>query len=420
MKTRVLDAGRFRRVLCVVLAGTMATAPSTSLIAQTNAAAMAVRQRVEGLDRGPGAAPPPTSSPDAPPQSPPGPPLPAAGKIDTRYISQNSAVVVVLRPSQILASPIAQVFPVEVVSAAGLKFLGFDPLEIEEVIAFSEPFNPAAPAYGATLKFKNPIRASSIPPERRAHAQLDELGGKKYLKSSVPMMYSLYGPNNKTLVLATDAVLHQLVESAGQPKSGPMIDRIREVPSGSDLYLAIDMASFRPFIQMGLAQAQAQAPPEAKPYLDLPNLISAAELTLNLSAPGPSSLVVHGNDDEAAQKLESTLQEAMQKYRTAQQAAQPAGDDPIAQAMARYSDRISQPFQPQRNGTSVTCFHLDGQNPAQQQLLTVAIVGIAVAALLPAVQAAREAARRAQAAQNAGSPPGPPTEPAAAPGPPQQ
>ena len=55
---------------------------------------------------------------------------------------------------------------------------------------------------------------------------------------------------------------------------------------------------------------------------------------------------------------------------------------------SRTSALMAQPFQPQRNGTSVTCFHLDGQNPGQQQLLTVALAGVGVALLaLPAIQA---------------------------------
>ena len=152
----------FQRLLCVILAATTATAPSASVVAQTNAAAMAVRQRVEGLDRGPGPEGPGT----APPQNVPTPGQavstePTAGKIDTRYISPNAAIVVVLRPAQLLASPIAQALPVEIVSAAGLRYFGFDPMEMDEVIAFAEA-NPAAPGYGVAIKFKNPIRQAPL------------------------------------------------------------------------------------------------------------------------------------------------------------------------------------------------------------------------------------------------------------------
>ena len=364
---------------------------------------MAVRGQVEGVQGVP-------TSPEGPgssqPHGVPGQPGSlemTPGKLDTRYISPAATAVIVVRPSQILASPFAQVFPVEVATAASQKHLGFDSAEMEEVVAFFE--NPMMPAYGVTFKFKNPIRATSIPVEMRSHVQLAELGGKKYLKSAHPMMWSLYGPNNRTLIAASEAKLQQMVQSAGQPPSGPMMDRIREVASGSDLYLAVDLAQLRPFIQMGLQQAKV--PPEAKQYVELINLISAVELTLNVSAPGPTSLVVHCNDDAAAQKFESTIQEAMQKMRNAQPSEQPAGDDVIAQALSRYKERMVQPFQPQRSGTSITCFRVDGQNPAQQQIVAVGIIGVAVAMIMPAVQAARNAAAKAQAPQNAGPPTGP-------------
>ena len=370
---------------------------------------MAVRQRVEGLSPEGRESPQPQQPPGAPGPGP-GQSVPAelsSGKIDMRYIAPAASVVVVVRPSQLLASPIAQVFPVEVASAAGLKYLGFDSKEIEEVVSFVDLSNPIAPAYGTTFKFKNPIRASSIPAEMRAHAQLADLGGKKYLRSAVPTMYSLYGPNNKTLVAATDAALHQMVENATRPKLGPLTDRLREVPAGSDLYFAADLASLRPFIQMGLAQAEAmgKAPPEAKQNLEKLNLVAAIELTLNVSAPGPTSLVIHCTDDAAAQKVESGIQEFLQKLRESKPTEQPAGDDPIAQAMERYKDRILQLFQPQRNGNSVTCLHLDGQNPAQQQFAAVVIIGAVEAAILPAVKAKWAAATRAQAAPGPGGSP---------------
>ena len=304
-----------------------------------------------------------------------------------------------------------------------LKTLGFDAAEIEEIDGFVDASNPMAPDYGATFKFKNPIRASSIPPEMRAHAQLAELGGKKYLRSAVPMRHSLYGPNNKTLVAATDPALRHLVENASQPKSGPMMDRLREVPSGSDLYVTVDLAALRPFIQMGLAQAQSMGklPPEAKQSAEMLNLVSGIELTLNVSAPGPTSLVVHFNDDATAQKAEAMAQENLQKLRASTQTEQPGGGDPIAQGMDRYKDRLLQLFQPQRSGSNVTFIHLDGQNPAQQQLVAAAIIGGTTAAILPAIKAGWAAAMRAQAAPGpgvgpeGGVPPGAPGAPGAGP-----
>jgi hypothetical protein len=414
MNIRLLFAGRFFRFLCVVLSIVMGTSPSAAVLAQTNAAQQAVRRQVQGLGQ--------ADEPQAPQQE-----VvqsrdavnrvggdttlladPAAGKIDTTYISPGASAVVVLRPAQLMTSPMTDLLPREVASAAGLKYLGFDPADVDEAIAFVDMSNPSAPpAYGLTIKFNKPFRGSSIPPERRAHAQLSELNGKKYLQSQHPILPSFYGPNGRTLVVAPDAMLRQMVEAKGQGTTGPILDRVRNVPAGSDLYVAVDVATLRPLIQMGLMQARAQAPPDVQPLLDAPNFIAAAELTVNLSAPGSTSLVMHGNDEAAAQQLETLLSDASRKYQEkmrAQFAEQAASEDPVQRAFAQYAERVSgkwsEPFMPKRAGSSLTFFETDSRQDAKQQLTTVAVIGILVALLLPAVQAAREAARRNQSMNN--------------------
>jgi hypothetical protein len=319
----------------------------------------------------------------------------------------------VLRPAQFLAAPVAELLPKEVATAAGLQHLGFDPATVEEVVLFVGQINMMGPTeFGAAVKFTSPFRAASIPPQLRPQAQLADLAGKRYLQSTHAMMPSFYGPNNRTLVVAPDATLRRLVESQGQAKIGPLIDRVRGAAAGSDLYVAVDLASLRPFMEMGIAQAQStgKIPPEATKFLEIPKLVSAAELTLNVSSPGMTSLVIHANDDAAAGQLETLLNQASQQNQDAAtnnrySREQPQGYDAISQAMAQYQERMAQPFRPQRVGTSITLFQLDGHNPAQQQLVNLAIGGVAAAATLPAFQAARQAAQRAAIAEQPGAEP---------------
>ena len=387
MNFRMLSAKLYRHCICVVLAMTMATAPSVNVLAQ--GAVQAVRQRVQGrLGVEPGEQPGPAPGEFTPP------PYSSPGSVDTTYIAPSAAVILNIRPAQIMSAPLAQLLPTEVASAAGLAYLGIDPATVDEVVAFLDMSNPTGPAYGVTIKFNQPFHGSAIPPHARPAVQLSELAGRKYLKSAHPVFPSFYGTNRTTLIAAPDAVLRQLVETAGQTKTGPLIDRVRDVPAGSDLYLAVDVASLRPFIQMGMAGVPAEMPANVKPLLEAPNLIAAAELTLNLSAPGPTSLVLEANDEGAAQKLETMLNEASAKYQASPEAQQAALDDPVAQAMARYRERMSRPFTPQRNGASLTCFHIDGQDPSQQQLAAVAVIGVLIALSLPALQKAREAAQQ--------------------------
>jgi hypothetical protein len=119
------------------------------------------------------------------------------------------------------------------------------------------------------------------------------------------------------------------------------------------------------------------------------------------------SLVVHATDEAAAQQLETLIAEASNNP-----AAAPgdgyAAEDPVAQAMAQYAERFSQPFRPQRNGTSVTLFRVEAQSAAQQQLASLAVFGIGAG--VQAIQAARTAAPAAQVTEYSTSTESPPAE----------
>jgi hypothetical protein len=418
MKTPLLSAGLFRQFLCVILAALLAAGPSTGALAQTNAAAQAVRQRVQGIGG--------SDESGKRERAPVTPPARAeqsteelltdstAPTTDMTYVASDAVAIAVLRPAQLMAAPIAEMMPIEVASAAGLKYLGFDPADVNEIVAFAgmpagEPTAdaPAALVYGITIKFTKPFKGSAIPTNLRAHAKAGELAGRKYLQSPQPNLPSFYAPDGKTLVIAPDATLRQIVEAKDQEKSGPVIDRVHAAPAGSELYVAVDMAAIRPLMAVGLLQAAQQmppgTPPEIQQFFEAPNLISATELTLNLSSDGPVALVVHANDDAAAEKLEAMVDTGTKWYQDIMQRANSltnaTEEDPIQQALARYQMRMTnqwaQSIRPRREGAQLTFFKFEDEDDANTIFFRqVAVTGVLAALLLPAIQASRETAPR--------------------------
>jgi prepilin-type processing-associated H-X9-DG protein len=338
----------------------------------------------------------------------------AETKIDLTYVNPGAAAILVVRPRQLLTSPVMQMLPVEVASAAGLTYLGFDPVEVEEVVVFAQPPLAGPPEYGVTLRFTKPFDMANLKEPVTAGTEPAELNGRTMLQNANPMLGSTYMPDDHTLLFAPDATIRRLVATMAEPKAGPLVDRVGKVVGGSDVYLAVDVATLRPMltpmIQMAVAQSGAPLPEELQQLTSAPNLISAAELVVNLSTPQPSSLVVHPNDKKAADSLERMVSSVVKlQQRQAEQAIAKfqASDDPIEHAFGEYMERMSKmtagkPLV-ERRGDMMVVFDqvvVGGPEHMPSTLVLVGISGVLVALLLPALQAARQAARRVGSANN--------------------
>jgi type II secretory pathway pseudopilin PulG len=408
MTVRSLYVGRFSRFVCMILA----TAIAMNLPAQS----WAQVGNIGGPNSGSGQPPENPRQVEQLPRTRAGNDTtllaaPEAGKFDLSYISPQAVVVAAFRPKQILTSPATSLMPVEIVSAAGLQYLGNDPADVEQMTIFSELPVGGPPNYGIVLKFTRPFLMKSIPSRLTAHTQPGMLNDEPYLESAHPLLPSIYSPDDTTVVIAPDLMLRRLVSPPPGATARKLIERVQDVPAGDDIYLACDVAAFRPLIALGLSQAK-EIPPEAKPYVEMPNLIESAELSINLTHDAVSQLIIHANDDASAEKLVSQVKAAGEMWQDkiveqmrAEAAKNPALQGPIGNAYLKYLERIRHAQQPalwhlERAGSDISLFNFRPGNSPQQQLVMVAVIGILVALLLPAVQAAREAARRTQSMNN--------------------
>ena len=365
--------------LCYLMVSLMLAGPATPLAAQ---------QTAQKPRRPAAPAKPVTAAAQAPAD--------AAAKIDPRYIAPGACVIVALRPAQFFSSPLAEWLPTEILQAASVNETGLDPLQAEQfVISYSPPTSYAA---FATFKDKVAIKEG----QWTQHTQASTLAGKPYLKSMTQMEPSFYMPTERSLLLAPDFLANQMASDKGPPIT-PITAKFVAAAANEDVLAIIDVAAMRPLLKMGLAQAPV--PPEAQALQALPDLIKTVELRLNLSHSAPSEAIITADDETDAEQIVAIFEHYKQLLAD-QMAGQTeqmlSSEDPVEQAMGRYTQRMSKTWDSRlqlvREGDKIVLFRADLTEA--NMLASPMVIGVLVALLLPAVQAAREAARRNAAMNN--------------------
>lgn len=331
------------------------------------------------------------------------------GAINPEYLTPQSIAAVSLRPKQILTNPALRLLPIEVAQAASEKFLGMPATSISEVVVVGEPLLGTTPYYAVFLKAEQAWDTAKFAPELTRHTTPGEVAGQPCLVSRDPNAPSLMVLKNNTLLAASPGMLEKLLNREAKPSESVLQNLINNRPAGDDLYAAVDLQTLRPLINMGLMQPRQSTPREFDKFYDIPMYLQSAELALSLDGTGESLLVFHTATDSDAEQLEKLLTEGIAMFQAQmrqgmdqQMSKMRASSDPVERSIAAYFDRISSEytsmFVPQRDGTSFRVF--DAQSAGGQQIGSIAVIGILVALLLPAVQAAREAARRNQSMNN--------------------
>lgn len=327
-----------------------------------------------------------------------------AAPIDLSYAAPIPCAIVAIRPAQVLNSAVAELLPTEVMQVAGQEHLGFDPLTIEQIVFSASPPGIGQPSYSVYAHLAAPLVLKPSPLTQ--HTQPGTANGKAYLQSVQPALPSIYQPDARSVVVAPDfAIQGNASAPAAAPVVGSLAARFAAADKGDDLLAMIDMAALRPLIGMAIAQGPP-LPPEFAFVRDIPMMVSAIELRVNLSHEGPTELIARANHAADANRIAAAIerlkQTAIAKIEKEVEQEYP-GNDPTSQAMVRYQKRLAramyEQFKVSVEADAVVLARTDmskGSNPA----VYVATIGVLVALLLPAIQAARAAARRATSMNN--------------------
>lgn len=329
------------------------------------------------------------------------PPAAAGAKaaVDLGYVTAETVAAVVVHPRRVLTAPEMEMLPIEVISAAGKKELGIDPLDVEQVLAIAEPPQEGPPAVAVVLRFAKPLAPGEVFAPLWQQTTEGELEGKKYRQAQNPTALSIFRPDDRTLILASDPLLRKILRQHARPPEGEMSRVLTRIPEPPDVLAVLLVAPLRPQLK-GLLD-QAPLPPPLAGVEKVPDQLNLIGVRANLTGDMATSLTLRAEDEAAAVQLDELigrLLETARQMMLAEMSKQAASPDPIEQAAAQYAQRIStrlvKAFRPERKGSVLT---LGTKGQGQMQ---IASIGVLVALLLPAVQAAREAARRTQSANN--------------------
>ena len=326
------------------------------------------------------------------------------GAADLTYVPSQAVAAAVVHPQAILAGPDADWLPLEVLTAWGMKELGFDPVKIREVIAIVAPPGAASnePQFGAVLRFSEAYSRASVTAKLMG-ANETVIDGKALLALPGRGAPLLYFADDHTIVLGSTPFVKQML--AAKDVDSAVTKLLKEGDASGLLTAVVSLDDVRVQLKEAMREVVAragQAPPEIRDFLTLPELLSAVVFRISGSEKMTISLTLRGRDEASAEQVERIVKRGLDTARrmilmqTTADTEPRAVDAAVQQAGARYSarmvERIFSQIKPVREGRDVRI--------SIESAPSIAVIGVLVALLLPAVQASREAARRVQSLNN--------------------
>ncbi|QDT11751.1 DUF1559 domain-containing protein [Planctomycetes bacterium K23_9] len=324
----------------------------------------------------------------------------ARKKIGDQYIPVDGIAAGVLQPAKLMSCEATALYPLEIAEAWCLDNIGFSPRICDSVRVISATPGPSGPMAAVIVKLNQPFAIGDLNPQLVRADAVTEVDGLSCLPINGPPGVVVHQPDPKTIIVASTNYLETLVDAAGGGQPGQLAQLASNVSHDGHLAILLAIEPVRPMIN-GMLQAFAnQLPPQLAPFTELPNLLDAILIRINLDDDQQGAqLAFLAVDDAAADKLETLLADATQMGRDIamsqiQQNIRDQGVVPDAtRAYAdRMADRITTMLRPKRTGRRLVLSASPSQGLAAQ--------GMLVALLMPAVSQARFAARGQRARNN--------------------
>jgi hypothetical protein len=314
-------------------------------------------------------------------------------RANIEFIPKSAFAGAVIFPAKISKDPKFDLFPREIVTAWGIKELGFDPMLIKQVTFLAQETNSLErpPQWAAILHFE---KMQGLAGNLIDRLEQKQVAGKAMFSGTAMGLPSFLVYDEATLFVGDEGFFQEMVTAN---KSGPLVDLIKGSSLKGEIRAYGQFESVRPMLNQLTAGIPALLPPPITRLKQMPNLLDAIEVGVTVDGRVKTTLVLHASDDDTAENVSKILTEAMEfgsEMMLGMMAAQMDFNDPVQEATVEYAQRVAEDFKskltPEVSGNKLT-MNLDEE---------ATILPIAIGMLLPAVQQTRAAARRAQSMNN--------------------
>lgn len=337
--------------------------------------------------------------------------------VGLEYVPEEAIGLVQVQTGPLLNSPAASAYPVEVVEAFGKKYLGLNPMKITGMtFLIARPIEVLfVPEFAAFVKTSETLNEETffaniselgddVFINEKTDESFPELRGKSFRFEGSPTdSWCAHMLDEHTFLIGSEAFVVDLVQKGPHQTLTQAAQILAENSEDSDASAVFNMAPVRGSINKALAEQPV--PPPFGMFKQIPNYTESITLQLSAKDGFQTTLKINGVDEPSAKRLEQMLKLAidMGKQIMLMQAHQMlASEDEVEVAMGKYQERFANnlftQMTPTREGKSLVLTYKQDES-----LLgggNVAVMGILVALLLPAVQQARYAARRMQSLNN--------------------
>jgi prepilin-type processing-associated H-X9-DG protein len=223
------------------------------------------------------------------------PAKPAGKKLDLAYVPSEATAVLVAHPHRVLTSAQAKWWPVEIISAYGKKEMGFDPLEIEQVMMIVGAMNQGpAESVGFVLRFQKPLDVERVAKKMVPGGKEGKIEGQRGWGAQHESLLSIVFPNDRTAIVSTKPFLQQLLTA--KPGEGPLQKMLAAADDSAGATFFLSLEPIRPMLAGILAMlAQAGAGDEGagqalQDIVNLPMTIDTLQVAADFKPAGDGFL----------------------------------------------------------------------------------------------------------------------------------